>query len=547
MGLSWQRYSKVAAQLAEPAGWGVATAVACWALAVAPSLGLILAALVIVGCWWRGRHVPPGTLAVLRLVIIAAVGAVWLAAGDHGWLPAAAFAVLLLASILDPLVAETTKPVTGATGLPGVGDFDQRRLAGPLSDQTALASLVLVGVALFAGPSWWFSGATVALLAWGAWNSWQRLRASQSRAEVRSVAKALDDLQPRFAVMFVGRPEARYQLRMWLPYLRRLDEPFVVLTRRPDQTRELASDAGVPVVAAAHVAELDQLVPDSVRAIFYVSNENHNANGVRLPRPLHVHLGHGDSEKPSSWAKATGVFDRIFVAGQAGIDRFARHGVLIPASKFVVVGRPNLDDLEQAADTPPDRRVVLYAPTWRGGLDDMRFGSLPVGLAIVRALLALGATVIFRPHPYSARDAESRMLISAIDHELARAGSQHLVSTAASRQSIAECFNASTAAVTDISSVPIDYLATGKPLAVTDMVGLGRDLEEYPFLRACYQLSPGEPLEVVLAQMLGGDPLAAERARVQEYYLGPADPRGADQRFLDACRAVLADREEAAA
>jgi hypothetical protein len=37
------------------------------------------------------------------------------------------------------------------------------------------------------------------------------------------------------------------------------------------------------------------------------------------------------------------IYDLIFTAGQAGIDRYARHGVSIPAEKFRIVGRPQVE------------------------------------------------------------------------------------------------------------------------------------------------------------------------------------------------------------
>ena len=51
---------------------------------------------------------------------------------------------------------------------------------------------------------------------------------------------------------------------------------------------------------------------------------------VRFNQLTHIQLLHGDSDKASSFNPVTAMFDRIFVAGQAAIDRYAANGVLIP-------------------------------------------------------------------------------------------------------------------------------------------------------------------------------------------------------------------------
>jgi len=78
-------------------------------------------------------------------------------------------------------------------------------------------------------------------------------------------------------------------------------------------------------------------------------------------------------------------------------------GVSIPAEKFRIVGRPQVEDVVPV--TTPISSIatptVLYAPTWRGHVEETMLYSLPSGERIVSALLERGATVIFRPHPFS--------------------------------------------------------------------------------------------------------------------------------------------------
>ena len=99
------------------------------------------------------------------------------------------------------------------------------------------------------------------------------------------------------------------------------------------------------------------------------------------------------------------IYDLISAAGQAGIDRYARHGVHIPAEKFKIVGRPQVELISPARGpiSKIEQPTVLYAPTWQGPFADSRVYSLPVGRQIVEQLLSHGARVIFRAHLFNYR------------------------------------------------------------------------------------------------------------------------------------------------
>ena len=171
--------------------------------------------------------------------------------------------------------------------------------------------------------------------------------------------------------------------------------------------------------------------------------------------------------------------------------------------------------------------------------------SLPGGERIVSALLARGATVIFRPHPFSYDFPDDAAAISQIKALLAadarRSGRHHLWGTAAeSERGIFDCINASDAMITDVSSVVSDYLFSGKPLA---MVAVPSDpdsfVEEFPVARASYVVRGDfADLEAQLDRMLGVDPLAATRTAIRVDYLGdfPADNYAAA--FVDSVRHV---------
>ncbi|MET8635195.1 hypothetical protein ACWEQ2_32365 [Streptomyces sp. NPDC004096] len=111
-----------------------------------------------------------------------------------------------------------------------------------------------------------------------------------------------------------------------------------------------------------------------------------------------------------------------------------------------------------------------------------------------------------------------------------------------------DCFNVSDAMVSDISSVVSDFIASGKPYAVTDSAELG--VEEFKrqntAVRAAVILSNSareldELLEAVRDP--AADPLTAERQELRRYLLGPDEPTSIEQ--FNAAVSDLAQKAEA--
>ena len=142
---------------------------------------------------------------------------------------------------------------------------------------------------------------------------------------------------------------------------------------------------------------VDSTIVDSVRAVVYVNNANLNSHIARFSKLTHIQLLHGDSDKPASFNPVSAMFDRLFVAGPAGIQRYADHGVVIAEEKFDIVGRPQAAGDHHTG--PTSGTTVLYALTTPGHYADENHCSLPAGEAIVRGLLDAGATVILRRAP----------------------------------------------------------------------------------------------------------------------------------------------------
>lgn len=125
-------------------------------------------------------------------------------------------------------------------------------------------------------------------------------------------------------------------------------------------------------------------------------------------------------------------------------------------------------------------------------------------------------------------------------------GWEHKVVTGAEPR-LYDCFNVSDAMVSDISSVVSDFIASGKPYAVTDSAELGAEefKRQNTAVRAAVILSNsaaelGELLAAVRDP--AADAQAAERQELKRYLLGPDEPTSIDQ-FNSATR-QLAQKAE---
>ncbi|MFJ2442768.1 MULTISPECIES: hypothetical protein [unclassified Streptomyces] len=124
---------------------------------------------------------------------------------------------------------------------------------------------------------------------------------------------------------------------------------------------------------------------------------------------------------------------------------------------------------------------------------------------------------------------------------------EHRVVTGAEPR-LYDCFNQSDAMVSDISSVVSDFIASGKPYAVTDSAELG--VEEFKrqntAVRAAVILSnSARELDELLAAVAdpSADRLADARNELKRYLLGPDEPTSMEQ--FNAATRALAEKSRA--
>jgi hypothetical protein len=342
------------------------------------------------------------------------------------------------------------------------------------------------------------------------------------------------------AVFFATGPENFYQFEQWRLPLEHLatQRPVFVIVDRPDTGDLVLGTSSLPVAFARGSASLERLVAErDVRVVLYLNQLEPNFRMLRFASPVHIQIGHGESDKDSSISNQHKAYDLVFVGGDAGRDRLGQALRGFDANeRTLLVGRPQLDYTYQGAPSwARDSGIrVWYAPTWAGDRPSIAYGSLAShGVAIIEALLAdPSIRVIYRPHPrtrYTTR--EHRDADKAVRALLARAGDRHLVD----RDGYGWQWDFADACITDVSAVAYDWLATGKPLVITEPAPsayrpISPLLDTLPLLGIA---EAGEVLSKIRA--LQGDSAAGEPLRDLAYhYFGDVSAQQSTKRFEDA-------------
>ena len=431
--------------------------------------------------------------------------------------------------------------------LPGMPDGPaaiRAVLPPPSNSYALLVALAAFALgSLFLLPGWIVLIATVAvLLVWlvAIIAVFQRLR------QIWRLVRALKAYSPEIGIGFAGRGGGPWQLMMWEPYLLRSGLPCVIYSRNETHVKMIreGSDLKSPFIQLSPdpVGDLNRLLVPSLRTLYYVQNAKNNQEFMSHTNLTHVWLNHGDSDKPANFNPRHANYDKLVVCGQAGIDRYERHGIHVDPEKFAILGRPQAANVIPASGSisAKDKQVLLYAPTWQGVNKSLNFSSLDCGTEIIKRLIARDVTVIFRPHPLSLRWKGRRLVCEEIYAVLeADTAHQHIWGDRANVDwSVVECSNAADALISDVSSVVSDFLQSEKPYAMMSMSDPVEVFQaEFSVAETGYViLGDLSNFHAMLDDMLGPDPLAEARSARKRYVLGDFTGQESAEAFADFVR-----------
>jgi hypothetical protein len=387
----------------------------------------------------------------------------------------------------------------------------------------------------------------------------------RSRTNRRRLAQLLAEREfpepHRFQIVlyFADTKVNLYQVRQWYKPLIELAKtwPVVIVSRAPSSMLRLMDESPLPVVYLRKIVDFeDFLAEQDIRIVLYVNQNIKNFQSMRYGRMWHVFINHGESDKAYMASNQYKAYDYAMVAGQAAVERLTRalwdYDV---AKRALVIGRPQADYFSGELPYAPDERVtVLYAPTWEGDRGSMSYGSvLSHGVGIARVLLADPRfRLVYRPHPRTGvSDADYRRANQEIIQAIAAANArdpkaQHIFDES---PSIDWQLGSTDVAITDISAMVYDRLATGKPLIVTRPASESAEVETEGYLGSAEWLDAADvPNLASMVERVRGDRGALDRlAHWVTYHFGDTAPGAATARFHAAVAHLMEEWETQAA
>ena len=399
-------------------------------------------------------------------------------------------------------------------------------------------------------------------------DSWLR---RQSKRAARSLARRMRDFgqvdpagfdladvpSADIALYFPDGPPKLYQLTQWLPVFEgKNDVTTIVIVRQVDAFNAIHGKTPLRVILVPRYEDLMALLDRAnFGAVVYVNNGWTNFQALSFQRAVHIHVNHGESDKICMVSNQAKAYDKVFVAGQAAIERHEAALAWFDQSHLVRVGRPQLDLEVSPALPPTDRTTITYAPTWEGEDEANNYSSVDVyGVQIIQAMVDHPRSrIVYKPHPRVADSddpairSQHRAIVAAVNQAASDDPSAgHCVLEGADMLAV---IPSTDVLIADVSSVSLDflYLKPGAPLVITDRrtdrSGL---LAESPVASVCHvvdadsidQLS--DDLRAVVTS--SGD---ASRRSIRDHYFDGLEPGESTERFWAELDSAIREHDQA--
>lgn len=355
------------------------------------------------------------------------------------------------------------------------------------------------------------------------------------------------------ALYFADQPAKLYQITQWLPVFENQTElRTIVVVRNLETYNELRTKTSLQVLLVPRYEVLMALYDRAdFHAVVYVNNGWTNFQSLSFQQAVHIHVNHGESDKICMVSNQAKAYDKVYVAGQAAIDRHASAIAWFDQSHLVSVGRPQLD-LDIASPLPEiELTTITYAPTWEGEDEVNNYTSVDLyGPQIVQAALAIpNARLVYKPHPrvIDSADPLVRANHKKIVNLISRAGAPHIYLPDADILGILPHTNL---LIADVSSVTLDhlYLSPQSPIVLTDRrTNPAQLLADSPMSAACTVIDQKSVARVgeLISKALDSDTQSEVRSRMRSYYFGDTVKGGSTHAFWSAINSEIAAHDTA--
>jgi len=355
------------------------------------------------------------------------------------------------------------------------------------------------------------------------------------------------------ALYFPDQPAKLYQLTQWLPvFENKKDVTTIVVVRNIETYQQLLTMTNLQVLLVPKYEVLMALYDRaSFHAVVYVNNGWTNFQSLSFQQAVHIHVNHGESDKICMVSNQAKAYDKVFVAGQAAIDRHSAAIAWFDLSHLVPVGRPQLDLTVSNPLSATNLVTITYAPTWEGEDDANNYTSVDLyGPQIARAALAIpGARFVYKPHPRVSLSDDPKVHgnHNEIVTMIKNAGGEHAYLPDANILGVLPETNV---LISDVSSVTLDhlYLAPDSPILLTDRRS-DRDqlLADSPVATACDVIDAESigNISEILHSALNSDSHGSERSAMRSYYFGNGSHGSSTQRFWNELERAITEHDVA--
>ncbi len=347
-------------------------------------------------------------------------------------------------------------------------------------------------------------------------------------------------------VYFSGGINSYYQIKQWQRPFEELDKKHKVLYIVTDYEvyKQYLKDQSLEVVYIETFSDLIEFYDENEFAVLlYINNSLKNFQSVRYSRGYHVHLNHGESEKESMRSNQSQAYDYVFTVGQRGIDRYEEYLLNFNPDKFIQVGRPQLDFINQMQLEKRDgQNVILYAPTWEATHPSMNYTSVPkYGVELVEKILANENNIlIYKPHSaIGVRDEDAKKADMEIKRKVDESSNAYYME----EENINDVFTLVDFAFFDNTSVMIDYLHTNKPAAYIEILE-DQSINELTKAFVTINKDNFDNVIEILDDELKNDSNKKQRTKVKEYYLGNYAQGESIQRFTKKISEYITQRNK---
>ena len=332
----------------------------------------------------------------------------------------------------------------------------------------------------------------------------------------KAVYENVKNYNPDFILYFSGSNKTTFQINSWLPVINKLKYKFIILIRERYHY-DYFIDKTIPTIFLNTTRLVEEIsMIDSIKAALYISNVGKNIHSIRSQYLKHIFIGHGDSDKSSSANNLMKLYDYMFVAGDAHIDRIKKQNLFVPHDYFFKIGRPQIElTIDKKNKTSKKNKLnILYAPTWEGYYEDSCYSSLKdIGKNILNFFNSSTYELIFKPHP----------LLGTVDSSYLKTTINLSKASHFKSNILYDYFANADILISDISAILSDFLYFNKPIIVYKPKFVEDIHKEYPLTKCAYIIDYNTNLEKLINEIKKNDYLYEKREKMKEYVMGNDD------------------------